>query len=98
MNSTYAPTVRAHASPPCSTNGMAIAAFVLSVMGFFFLSIPFGFVALRQIGRRGEDGRGLAIASLAISTLVFVVIVALGIIGVYQLSKMGVAPETPVSR
>jgi hypothetical protein len=66
---TYVPTVGANALASRSTNGFAIAAFVLSLLGWFVLSIPFGFVALHQIKDREEDGRGLAIASLWISAL-----------------------------
>jgi hypothetical protein len=48
------------------TNGFAIAAFVCA---FFFslLGVIFGFVALSQIKRTGEGGRGLAIAGIVIS-------------------------------
>jgi hypothetical protein len=67
MTNTYQPMRPAHAWPARSTNGFAIAAFVLSILGWFFLSIPFGFVALHQIKHRGEDGRRLAIAGLVIS-------------------------------
>jgi hypothetical protein len=88
MNSTYEATPRGKASHPA--NGYAIASVVLSSMswlpmviwtrhsgvGVLFLSIIYGFIALRQIKRRGERGRGLAIASLVIA--VPMLLVALG--------------------
>jgi peptidyl-prolyl cis-trans isomerase B (cyclophilin B) len=55
-------------APQPGTNGLAIASFVLA---FFvsLLSIIFGHVALSQIKRTGERGRGLALAGLWISYL-----------------------------
>lgn len=55
--------------PAQRTNGMAIAAFVcpLVMCVLFPLGIIFGHIALSQIARTGEGGKGLAIAGLAIS-------------------------------
>jgi hypothetical protein len=50
------------------TNGWAIAAFVLGILGGTILSMIFAIVALVQIKGRHQRGRGLAIAALAIST------------------------------
>ncbi len=58
------------------TDGFAIAAFVLSLLGGVLLSVIFGIVALSRIRRSGQRGRGLAIASLIISGI-WVVLVAL---------------------
>ena len=49
-----------------STNSMAVASFVCSLLCLSVLGIIFGHVALSQISRSGEDGRGLAIAGLVI--------------------------------
>jgi hypothetical protein len=49
------------------TNGFAIASFVLGLVGVVLLSVIFGIIALRQIPRRRQRGRGLAIAGLAVS-------------------------------
>ncbi len=53
-------------SPQSGTNGFAIAAFVCS---FFFaiLGIIFGHIALSQIKKTGQSGKGLATAGLIIS-------------------------------
>lgn len=61
----------AYALPVQKTNGLAIASLVLSigsVLCWFtaLLGIGFGHVALSQIRRTGERGRGLAIAGLVI--------------------------------
>ena len=55
--------------PTQSTNGFAIAALVcpLVLCVLFPLGIIFGHVALSQIARTGEGGRGMAIAGLVIS-------------------------------
>lgn len=57
-----------YCGPPTRTNPFAIASLVLA---FFMtiLSIVFGHVALNQIKRTGEGGRGLALAGLWISYL-----------------------------
>ncbi|CAM3655944.1 DUF4190 domain-containing protein [Mycolicibacterium frederiksbergense] len=59
---TYAPAAYA---PAPSTNSMAIAALVCSLV-LAPLGIVFGHIALSQINRTGEEGRGLAIAGLVI--------------------------------
>src|ERR1700757_4956523 len=51
--------------PPRRTNAMAIAALV-SAFVVAPLGIVFGHIALSQIRRSGEDGRGLAIAGLVL--------------------------------
>ena len=65
-----------------STNALAIAGFVVSIVGFFFLNwlgLVFGIVALNQInkseGRQG--GRGLAIAAIVIGSLFLIPILFL---------------------
>lgn len=63
--------------PAQGTNGMAIAAFVcpLVLCVLFPLGIIFGHIALSQIARTGEGGKGLAIAGLVISYLTAAVVV-----------------------
>jgi hypothetical protein len=59
-----------YAPPPPQaqgTNGFAIASFVLGLLGGICLSVIFGFVGLSQIKKRGQKGRGLAIAGLLLS-------------------------------
>jgi Domain of unknown function (DUF4190) len=66
-----------------STNGFAIASLICSVLAFLtcftaVLGIIFGHVALSQIKRSGEGGRGLAIAGLIVGylgILLFVVLI-----------------------
>lgn len=57
--SPYAPAV----AP--STNTMALLSFIFCLLGGL-LGIVFGHIALAQIKRTGESGRGLAIAGLVI--------------------------------
>lgn len=63
--------------PKRGTNGFAIAALILGLLGGILLSVIFGIVALRQIKRTGEGGKGMAIAGLALSGLWVVVGIAL---------------------
>jgi hypothetical protein len=93
MTNTYQAMPYPYARPARSTNGFAIAAFVLSILGWSLLSIPFGFVAVHQIKHRGEDGRGLAIAGLVISAVQIILVVAIFIALVINVST---APAYPV--
>ena len=71
--------------PPRGTNGFAIASFVLGLLGItvigIVLGVIFGFVALSQIRRTGQQGRGLAIAGIVLSGAWLVLLVVLGVIG-----------------
>jgi Domain of unknown function (DUF4190) len=74
--------VTAQAAPATQTNGLAIAAFVLSLMGMYaspVLSAILALVGLRQVKRRGQQGVGLAIAALAVSAAVTALHVAMWI-------------------
>ena len=62
---------------PEKTNGLAIAAFVLSLLGVVVLSVIFGIIALVKTRDPSQGGRGLAIASLLISAVWAVAIAAL---------------------
>lgn len=74
--------------PATKTNSMAIAALVCSLV-LAPLGIVFGHIALSQMKRTGEDGRGLAIAGLVIGYIftgiallwIIVVIVFFGALG-----------------
>ncbi|MCU1478671.1 MAG: hypothetical protein JWQ64_3364 [Subtercola sp.] len=48
------------------TNVFAIVSLVLSIIGFTVVGIVFGFIALSQIKKNGDGGRGLAIAGIVI--------------------------------
>ena len=72
---------------PGGTNGWAIAAFVLGILGGTILSVIFAIVALVQIRGRHQRGRGLAIAALVISAVWIVVITSVIAYGVSILGK-----------
>ena len=78
----YAP---GYLMPPQRTNGFAIASFILGLLTGTLLAVIFGHVALSQIRRTGERGRGMAItglvlgyiwSSVAIGYLIFVIVMA----------------------
>jgi hypothetical protein len=60
-------------APSRGTNGLAIAALVLGILWLCaigsVLAIVFGFVALNQIKRSGQAGRGLAIAGIVLGII-----------------------------
>lgn len=68
------------------TNGWAIAAFVLGILGGTILSVIFAIVALFQLRGRHQRGRGLAIAALVISVAWIAVITS---VIAYGLSARG---------
>ena len=51
------------------TNGLAIAAFVMSLLCCNVLAVIFGHIAISQFIRTGEGGKGLATAALIIGYL-----------------------------
>ncbi|WP_158647341.1 DUF4190 domain-containing protein [Actinoplanes sp. ATCC 53533] len=55
--------------PPGSggTSGFAIASLIFGILGGILFSVIFGIVALFQIRKRGQTGRGLAITGLVLS-------------------------------
>ncbi len=71
--------------PPqmAGTNGFAVASLLCSLFGWVcmfigaFLGIIFGFVALSQIKRTGQKGRGMAIAGIVVGAVVVVLGIAL---------------------
>lgn len=63
------PTPAPYYAPGPRTNGLAIAALVLGLLGFGLLPVIFGHVALGQIKRTGEGGSGLALAGLILGYL-----------------------------
>ncbi|WP_022892874.1 DUF4190 domain-containing protein [Agromyces subbeticus] len=54
-------------------NVLSIVGFVLSLIGFNVVAIVLGFIALNQVKKTGERGRGLAIAAIIIG-FVYIVI------------------------
>lgn len=64
--------------PVRATNGWAIASLVVSLVSCGFgsiLGVIFGHIAMSQIKRNGDQGRGLAIAGLVIGYLGLVLLV-----------------------
>lgn len=60
-----------------STNTMAIVSLITSILGIGIVGVICGHVAMGQIGRSGESGRGMALAGLIIGY----VLLALQVIG-----------------
>jgi hypothetical protein len=82
------------APPPAGTNGQAIAAFVLGLIGIFPAGIAFGVVALVRIGRTRQKGTGLAIAGLVLSAVWLLAVMGLVIAGAAYVSAHGVTSGT----
>ncbi|MBO0770486.1 MAG: DUF4190 domain-containing protein [Actinobacteria bacterium] len=76
-----------HAQFPgrAKTSGFAIASFVLGLLSVVLLSVIFGIAALVRIRRRGQRGKGFAIAGLALSgAWVLVLGVAIAVVVIEQ--------------
>ncbi|MDQ1036378.1 hypothetical protein QFZ75_002794 [Streptomyces sp. V3I8] len=53
---------------PAPVNGLAVCALVLGLLCFLpFVGLVLGFFALRQIGNKGERGKGMAVAGMVLS-------------------------------
>jgi hypothetical protein len=86
--------------PPAGLNGFAVASLVLGAIGGFLLSVIFGFVALSQIRKRNQRGRGLAITGLVLSglwVLAIAVVLVLAIGGVGRNDAGEITEEGSVS-
>ena len=85
----YAPYPYPVAAP---FNGLAIASFVLSLVWLYgvgsILALVFGLVALRQIRRTGQRGRGFAIAGVVIAgaTILLAVLLAAALMTAHGVS------------
>ena len=71
--------------PAAGTNGMAIASLVCSLLGLLcgigsILGLIFGFMALGQINKTGQGGRGMAMAGIVIGAISLVLSIVVGII------------------
>jgi Domain of unknown function (DUF4190)/Septum formation len=53
--------------PPSGTNGFAVASLIFGILGGILFGLIFGFVALGQIKKRNQKGRGMAIAGIVLS-------------------------------
>lgn len=65
---------------PVGTNGLAIASLVCSLVGLFcgigpIVGLVLGIIALNQIKKTGQDGRGMALAGVIISGISIALIV-----------------------
>lgn len=70
------------------TNGLAVLALIFGlVLGL--VAIPLGHVALSQIRRTGESGRGMAIAGLILGYLSLAVVLAYVVVVIVALNSVG---------
>lgn len=92
----FPPGPPTHRSPSDKTNGLAVASLITGLIGCVSLvGLILGIIALGQIRKRGERGRGMAIAGIVL----FCVWTVLGVVGL-ALNKgstpsAGGAPPTP---
>jgi len=92
--------------PSQGVSGLAIASFVLGLLGVFLLtavlSVILGIAAMAEIRRSGQRGRGLAIAGFALSGVWVALIVGLIVLGAVTGGSGGSnppssAPASPAS-
>jgi uncharacterized membrane protein len=89
--------------PVTRTNGLAIASLVLGMWLFWLgslVGLVLGLVALKQIKRRNQGGRGIAIAGVVLSVLWPVGLVVAVIVGASKgsLTVVSVLNRTWVSQ
>lgn len=68
------------------TNVLAIVSLVLSIIGFNVVAIILGFVAMNQVKKSGESGRGLALAAVIIgfAEILIGIIIVIVVVGATQ--------------
>ena len=81
------PAGQPYAYPPVApvpgTNGMAIAALIVSLVACGPVGLILGIVSLSQIKKSGEQGRGMAIAGVVIGAIsIIAVIIAIIVLAV----------------
>ncbi|MBW3556105.1 MAG: DUF4190 domain-containing protein [Actinobacteria bacterium] len=76
-------------SAAAGTNGFAIAALILGAIGAVVLAPIFGIIALIQIRKRGQPGKGLAIAGLVLAGSWTLLIVAVAVVVLLTDAKRG---------
>jgi uncharacterized membrane protein YidH (DUF202 family) len=81
MSESVPPPVPAHQQSASSSekwNVLSIVAFVISLLGFNIIAVILGFIALNQVNRSGERGKGLANAAIIIGLLSIILGIILG--------------------
>ncbi|WP_194924993.1 DUF4190 domain-containing protein [Catenulispora pinisilvae] len=83
----YPPYGYGYPKPPTGTNGLAVAAMVLGICGFLFvtpiLGLILGLVALSAVKKSGQRGRGMAISGVTLSSawiVLFATLITVGIL------------------
>jgi uncharacterized membrane protein YidH (DUF202 family) len=69
MSESAPPPVPAQQQPAPSSekwNVLSIIAFVISLLGFNIIAVILGYIALNQVNKSGERGKGLANAAMII--------------------------------
>lgn len=81
------------ARPVASTNVLGVVGFVLAIVGFNVIAIILGAIALSQIKRTGEKGRGFALAAIwiAIIEIVLFVVILIVVIAIAAAAKVTVS-------
>jgi hypothetical protein len=69
MTDAPAPAVQPSYAPAPRTNGLAIASFVLGILGFAIIPVILGHISISQINKRGEGGKVFAIIGLVLGYL-----------------------------
>lgn len=69
MTDAPAPAVQQSYTPAPHTNGLAIASFVLGILGFAIIPVILGHISLNQIKQRGDGGKVFAIIGLVLGYL-----------------------------
>ncbi len=71
------------------TNGLAIASLICGILGTSLVAVILGHIALSQIKKTGQEGRGMAIAGLVLGYLALVVSVIAVIFLLVATSQLG---------
>ena len=62
-------------------NVLSIVAFVISLLGFNIIAVILGFIALNQVGKSGDRGKGFANAAIIIGLVTIILGIIWGFFG-----------------
>jgi hypothetical protein len=60
-------------APSEKWNVLSIVAFVISILGFNIIAVILGFIALNQVNKSGERGKGFANAAIIIGLVTIII-------------------------
>lgn len=75
---------------PAPMNTLSVVAFVVSLLGFNLIAIILGAIGLGQVKKRGDRGRGFALAAIWIGVISIIILIVVLVIAIARQASVGV--------